>query len=386
MENNNQYDEVLVRYLNNEETNEEKVFVENWLNASEDNKRYFNRLKKAWQLTDIKQDLAYITNEANLEAKWNHLEKNITQEKASIISINEQEIIEDEKPARKPVVYRLLLSSAIAASILLVVGLGWKLFVDNKMETPVVKNTVEKTESVVFADHREVNTTGKEKRIQLPDGSMILLADKSEITYRAPFTNSRDITLKGKAYFKVAKDNTRPFTVYSGIISTTALGTEFTVTAFENTNRIIVRLYEGKVVVKPAGKKSGKLKKDVYLLPGQAFVYTDGLTKKPKTFKIDEEKSPEKILIQEMEQDNPSLPQNARDAWYMFNNQSLEQVLDELSGIYNVKIIFNKEEVQNIYFTRRYNRSDSLEFILQEIGTLNNLKITKKDNAFVITK
>ncbi|MGF6848300.1 ABC-type antimicrobial peptide transport system permease subunit [Chitinophaga sp. W3I9] len=37
MEHNNQYDELLVRYLFNEETAEEKVFVENWLNASEEN-------------------------------------------------------------------------------------------------------------------------------------------------------------------------------------------------------------------------------------------------------------------------------------------------------------------------------------------------------------
>jgi hypothetical protein len=391
MENNSQNDEILVRYLFNEETDEEKVFVEDWLKTSEENKLYFNRLKKAWQLAKIKQDLAYITDEANLEEKWNRLEQSITEEEARVIPINEHEsfevaYMEKDRPARKSVLYKLMVSAAIAASVLLIIGLGWKLFNNNEVKAPVVQITREKTDSFLFVMHHEVNTTGKEKRIQLQDGSMIVLADKSEISYRQPFTNTRDVTLKGKAYFKVAKDKTRPFTVISEDISTTALGTEFTVTAFEKTNRIIVRLYEGKVVVKPVRKGNGKFKNDVYLLPGQEFVYTHGMTGKPKSFKIEDEKSPEKILNQEMEQDNPFLPQNAQESWYMFNNQSLEEVLDELSGIYNVKIIYNKEEVSKIYFTRKYDRTDSLEFILQEIGTLNNLKITKKDNAFIISK
>jgi len=390
MENNNQFDEVLVRYLFNEETDEEKVFVETWVNASEENRHYFNRLKKAWQLTEVNHVLDSLLNEVNLEEKWNRFEQNVTKEGTQIFSINEKETfevkrLEEERPNRKEVVYRLLRFVAVAASVIFVIGLGWKFFSTNKMETPVAMNTEKRTDQVLVVRH-EVNATGKEKRIQISDGSLIVLADKSEITYQEPFTNRRDITLLGKAYFKVAKDKSRPFTVISGDISTTALGTEFTVTAFKSENRIVVRLYEGKVVVKPLQKKNSKLKNDVYLLPGQQFIYSNETTTKVKTFKVDEDESPEEVLNHEIERDNPYVPQNAPGSWYMFNNQSVEQVLDQLGDLYEVRIIYDKKDVENIYFTGKYNRSVSVELILNQIGTLNNLTVTRKDNTFIISK
>lgn len=73
------------------------------------------------------------------------------------------------------------------------------------------------------------------------------LLDKSEVNFHQPIINNTiDITLKGKAYFEVAKDKTKPFTVFSGNLSTIALGTQFSVTAFSHQNNIIVRLLKAK--------------------------------------------------------------------------------------------------------------------------------------------
>ena len=370
MEDNNQYDELLVRYLFNEETGEEKAFVENWLNTSEENRRYFNLLKKAWQLTEIKEDLVYITDEANLEEKWNSLEQNITEGDTRGISR----------------LARILVAVAIAASVLLFIGLGWKFFINNKPDTPVVQNTEGKADSLEFVVRHEINTAGKEKRIRLADGSLIILANNSEITYREPFTDKRDITLNGKAYFKVAHDKTRPFTVISGDISTTAVGTEFTVTSFRGSRQVIVRLYEGKVVVKAVNKSNNKMKEDVYLLPGQLFVYDSQSAVSVKSFRLNRNTAPEQIINEELSHDDPSLPENTNGSWYQFNNQLLAQVFDQLSQIFSVKIVYEKKDIQNIYFTAKYNRTDSLENILKEIAILHKLTITKKDSAFIISK
>lgn len=276
---------------------------------------------------------------------------------------------------------------AVAASVLLVITLGITLFTNkttNKKITSLQnKNTY--TDSTSTFIHHEANTSGKEKRIQLPDGSLTVLADKSAITYKEPFTDKREIVLTGKAYFKVSKDKSRPFTVISGEISTTALGTEFTVTA-SNEHRIIVRLYEGKVVVKSVNKGNLKLKHDVFLMPGQAFVYTTEIPVAVKKFKIKNSNSPEEVMHQELERDIPSIPENTEGSWYMFNNQTLEQVFDQLAAMFGVQIVYNKADIQNIYFTGKYNTSDSLENILKEIATLHNLTITKKDNSFIVSK
>jgi ferric-dicitrate binding protein FerR (iron transport regulator) len=215
---------------------------------------------------------------------------------------------------------------------------------------------------------------------------LIVLANKSEVTYRTPFVDRRDIALLGKAFFKVAKDKTKPFTVTSGDISTTALGTEFTVTSFEHAHKVIVRLYEGKVVVKAVDKANKKLRKDVYLYPGQAFIYGTESSAKVKAFKVANTGGPEQIMSDEQSSENPLIPQSDEGTWYMFNNQSLAQVLDELSQIFNTRILYDPKDVQNIYFTRKYNRTDSLEDILKEIAIINHLKIAKKDSSFIISK
>ena len=54
--------------------------------------------------------------------------------------------------------------------------------------------------------------------------------------------------------------------------------------------------------------------------------------------------------------------------------------------MFSMPIMYNKADVQNIYFTGKYNRSASLESILKEIATLHNLTIIKKDNSFIVQK
>ena len=370
MEDNNQYDELLVRYLFNEATAEEQAFVENWLNTSEENQRYFNHFKKVSQLIEIKQDLAYLVDEEKLEEKWNRLEQNIQE-------------VEPREISRS---VRMLIAVAVAASVLLVIGLGWLLSGDNKPETPVAQYTLKKIDSLGFVVRHEVNTTGKEKRIQLTDGSLIVLANNSELTYPDPFADKRDITLTGKAYFKVAQNKTRPFTVTSGDISTTALGTEFTVTSFGNSNQVIVRLYKGKVVVKAVDKSNRKLEGAIYLLPGQSFVYGSKNAANVKSFRLNNNAAPEQIINDELSDDKPSLPENTDGSWYQFNNQLLAEVFDQMSLIFNVQIVYKKTDIQNIFFTAKYNRTDSLENILKEIAILHNLTITKRDSVFIISK
>jgi ferric-dicitrate binding protein FerR (iron transport regulator) len=193
--------------------------------------------------------------------------------------------------------------------------------------------------------------------------------------------------LVGKAFFKVATDKTKPFTVFSGDISTTALGTAFTVTTFKNDGQIIVRLYEGKVVVKAVDRKSKKLKKDVYLFPGQAFVYGGGPAKaKVNAFAVNNTAAPEQIMSEETAEDNPSLPENPDGTYFMFNNQPLAKVLDDLAALYNTKIVYNKTDVENLYFIGKYNSTDSVEMILRRIASLNNLTLTTENDAYILSK
>ena len=104
-----------------------------------------------------------------------------------------------------------------------------------------------------------------------------------------------------------------------------------------------------------------------------------------RSFGSKEKKAGEPVLSEGSPDDNPFI-QDDKGSWYMFNNQSLAQVLDQLAVLYNVRIVYNKKDVKHIYFTGRYNKTDSLETILARIGKLNELTIVKNDTVFTISK
>lgn len=270
---------------------------------------------------------------------------------------------------------------AVAASVILVV-VSVALWREKSENQGIAKKN--ESNYLLLREHHELNSTGQDKKIQLSDGSLVILANNSELVYNEPFRNTRTIHLTGKAYFKVFKDKTRPFAVISGKISTTALGTEFTVTAFKNDSNVVVRLYEGKVVVRPVNKIDSKMKKEVYLLPGEEFVYgSDGVAKN-KGYK--KGALPIQMLNEEKFLDDPSLPENEKGSWYMFNDQPLASVIDQLAALYNVRIFYKEKDIQKIYFTGKYERTESLDVILNRIAVINDLKVIKKDSAYLISK
>jgi ferric-dicitrate binding protein FerR (iron transport regulator) len=71
---------------------------------------------------------------------------------------------------------------------------------------------------------------GERHDVRLSDGTLVMLAPKSELRYPAQFgAGARNVSLRGEAAFSVAHDKTRPFTVSAAGLSVRVLGTEFDV-------------------------------------------------------------------------------------------------------------------------------------------------------------
>jgi hypothetical protein len=387
MNGDNRYEKILTKYLIDELSTEDKAFVEEWIQSNEQNRAYFEELKNVWNLTALKNTIGKV----KINDEWNQFKDNILIKNSETTDPEQEEektnCEEITKRYGRSISYRIMVRIAVAASILLLIGLGWKFrfFINDKGNTTVASILKKKKDSVTFTMRHEINTSGHDKRIHLADGSLIVLTNNSEITFREPFVGSRDIALTGKAYFKVAKDKTKPFTVASGDILTTAVGTEFSVTAIKNAHQIIVRLYEGKVVVKASDPDNARMKNDIYLLPGQQLIYGDQTTVRVEFFKV-KIQAPEESLNNELPADNPAIPENVDRPYFMFNDQSLSKVLDNLAAIYNVKIIYDKNDVQKIYWTGKYDRSESLETILKRIGKVNDLLVIRENNDTYIVK
>jgi transmembrane sensor len=129
--------------------------------------------------------------------------------------------------------------TAAAACIAGIIGIGYYQF--NKSSKP---NSIVATNNSIRANI--------EHKITANNNSAIDLSPNSVLRYDVPFSNhKREIFLEGEAYFKVAKDSSKPFTVFAGGLATTALGTAFKICTNSGSQHFVtVKLFEGKVVIK----------------------------------------------------------------------------------------------------------------------------------------
>jgi transmembrane sensor len=272
---------------------------------------------------------------------------------------------------------KLLTRFAVAASIILLAGIGW-LLLQKQAKTDTRAFALKPDQQKATDSLRHTwNLTEEKMTIALKDGSLIELYPGSEVSYREEMKSRREINLRGKAYFKVASDINRPFVVYSDELSTTVLGTSFTVTSFEADSTIKVGLHTGKVLVGSRSPDNPPLKPSnaMNFLPGDLLVYD----KKTRTAKI------------LYSRNRPGGKANSANAvslpeWYMFSGQPLEQVFDQLSVYYGIEIGYSPSDIKNRYFTGRYENGDSLDGILKDIALLNRLTINKQDGRYIVKK
>ena len=222
--------------------------------------------------------------------------------------------------------------------------------------------------------------------VKLPDGTIVSLSPNSEIKYKENFDgDKRDLMLEGEAVFEVAKDSSRPFTVYSGEIATTALGTRFRVSTLKDKNRIIVELYEGKVVVKPTVATNNK-KDDFVLHPGNAIAF-DRLENAIGFVNMH---LAEPLTLKQTEPDVAkskkrfSSPLKTDDI--QFENQPISEVFNYLSEKHHVKIIDSTGRLSAIGFVGRIKENEPVEAVLTNISSMNGYKVNadSANRVFVI--
>ncbi len=104
--------------------------------------------------------------------------------------------------------------------------------------------------------------------VTLSDGTRVWLNAGTSLKYPTAFTgSSRSVELKGEAYFEVAADAVRPFTVTGGGQTIRVLGTHFNINAYENEPVVRTTLLQGSVKVVRDGQ-------EVFLRPGEQSLLT----------------------------------------------------------------------------------------------------------------
>lgn len=262
-----------------------------------------------------------------------------------------------------------------AASLILILFGIWMLLGKEEKTAPSPVAHSSSMEKII--ENKNNDTLG----FYTPDGSIVYLLPKSSVAYTEPFTE-RSIRLEGEAIFNVAKDSSRPFVVRSGALSTIVLGTIFTVRTFQMEPLITVHLFEGKIIV----KENANANEQHTLRPGQTLFYN----KVSNAVTVVSPKQKRAVQVPGTLPRNP-LPEVgekhlSENHWYMFGNQPLSEVLNELARLYETEIVYEEEDVKGMTFIAKLDKTDSLERILQSIASLNGLTLTKSGGKYILHK
>ena len=208
--------------------------------------------------------------------------------------------------------------------------------------------------------YSEIRTPrGGEYQVVLPDNSIVWLNADSKLRFPLTFSGKeRRVFASGELYFQVAKDSLSPFRIeVEGLYEVEVLGTEFNVRAYSDSPSATT-LVDGRVLIRDKGTK-------VVLKPGEQAV-------KGKHGEV---------VVREVD----VAPYIAwRQGYFLFEDERLEDILNELARWYDVNVFFENSSVREERFSVDMPRHESFEEVLRLIEQTRSIRIEiEGNNVFV---
>ena len=224
------------------------------------------------------------------------------------------------------------------------------------------KQLVYDKNQVIEEVQMQILTTPRQKmfHVELSDGTEVWLNAESQLSYPNKFTGKeRVVTLRGEAFFDVAKDESRPFIVQTENLSTKVLGTEFNVLNYA-LNVTHVTLLNGSVEVRNATMDQTAL-----IHPGE-----DAYLTKEADF-----------IVKPVDTDAYCL---WKEGVFYFDNVSLIEITKELGRWYNVDVVFNNHKAMGVNMHFLAERNGSIQQVVDLLNSLNKAKVAFVNNQLII--
>jgi transmembrane sensor len=367
-------------------TEKEQLILNNWLKEDEGNQILYNRLK----------------NEANISEKLKSLSEFDKDEAFA-------RFVELTKNHKTRNIYREVLK--YAAILIPFIFAVWFIFQNNnkiepeiniastkiqpgtskailKLSDGTIVNLEDEKELVAEFDGTTISNTNKEiiynpsgkkvkfrklqyNTIEIPRGGeyQLILSDGTKVwlnsatTIKYPITfaaNSRDVYLEeGEAFFEVTENKKSPFIVHTSKMNVNVLGTSFNVRAYSAENQLATTLVTGKVLINQS--KNGK---EYTLIPNEQAILSD-----------------EEIDIVSVDVDRFIAWKNGR---ILFEENTLEEIFNDLSRWYNIDVDYTSSEVKNLRFSVDVKRYDELVEILDILELTKKVKFIIEENSVTI--
>lgn len=205
----------LLKYIEGDSTEEEKVEITRWLDADPENMREFLALHKLYDIS-IWQQMP--------EGQMKHEKTEIKQ-----------------MPFSRSIGFKILKIAAIF--LVAFIGTYYLNSISPKEQTASMQT--------IFVP------SGQRAQITLVDGTKVWLNAGTTFSFPNQFNSrSREVRIDGEGFFEVSSDKKKPFIVQTGKFDIRVLGTKFDVMAYSSDKIFKTSLLEGSVEILKAGERS----------------------------------------------------------------------------------------------------------------------------------
>jgi ferric-dicitrate binding protein FerR (iron transport regulator) len=310
--------DLLALYLAGGANDVQRLTVEQWAAASAENALELERMRRIWTLTESAGDMPFF----DVDAAFTKVESRITEaeSKGRVIPIG-----------TGPRWMAWIAAAAVIAGLVFAAQLFWR--------SPEPE--------VLFADASPVEKT-------LQDNSNVVLSEGTRM--EVLITDQRRVKLQGQAYFEVKRDEQKPFIVETGDVQVTVLGTSFSVTAYDTSEYVLVRVRSGLVRVS-GGEETVELKAGEHA----RYHRTRHFLERP--------------------------PAPPTEVWGLrilqFEGATLQQVADQLQRIYKVQIDLRNPQISSCKLTAEFD-NESIAMIMNVIAETFGLELRHPEERYFI--
>ncbi len=386
METNQTLDfEIIWKKIHNQINEDEEILLDNWLKQKASHRKYFENAVRYYSdgsqhsnsSAELKKALRNIYQKAGIHSPYRNTQIiAITSIAASILFFAYFQFFQTENaqnPKKEQIAQSIVPGSTKAILVLsdgtehdLTTGKNSIIATDGTE----IKNTgtaLEYSATGNKSTETRYNTLkiprGGEYFLVLSDSTKVWLNSETTLKFPVQFANDiRSVELTGEAYFEVTKNKNLPFVVNSGNQSVKVLGTHFNVSSYEDSQNTYTTLLEGKVEVSLVSNPEAK----VILKPNEQSTLSQADNK-----------------IQKQTVD-ASQYVAWKDGRFVFQNQTLQEIMKTLSKWYNVNVVFDRDELKKVKFTGNLERYANFSDILEKIERTNEVKFEIEKNLITI--
>lgn len=216
------------------------------------------------------------------------------------------------------------------------------------------------------ASRLEYNTIttprGGQYQVVLPDGTRVWLNAASSLQFPTSFTGKdRTVTLKGEAYFEVARQVAQPFYVrmpHDAVIE--VLGTHFNVNAYEDEPAARATLLEGGIRVRKKDHVS-------VLKPGQEAV----MDNVGDAIRVSDDADMDEAVAW-------------KNGMFVFNSLPLESIMRQMERWYDVEVSY-RGNVKGISFNGQISRYSQASQMLDMLATTGEVHFTMENKKIIVS-